>query len=268
MTTETYNLVFSGELARGADLAEAKRNIQGLFKVSAAQVDSLFSGKPIVLKKGLDFDTASKYRVAIKKAGCLVDVQAQAAAAPEKPVQKASFEARDPAPVSEPAAPAAEPKVEKPQESVSPVKSEPAPARAVASPASNRNEGSHFSYQDEIDAPNFDVAPSGSDLIQDSEREIVATAAVNVPSYSIRDAGADLLDEGEKSHVPERHVDTTGMDLAPAGADVLKPEERQSVAPRQVDTSALSLAEPGATLAEKKEEIPLPEPDISGLRLE
>jgi len=53
MPSERFNLVFSGDLARGADLAQAKKNLGRLFKISDEKVEALFSGKAITLKKNL-----------------------------------------------------------------------------------------------------------------------------------------------------------------------------------------------------------------------
>jgi len=92
---EIFDLVFKGELVKGAELGTVKSNIGKLFKMAPEKVEALFSGKAITLKKGLDFDAANRYRVAIKKAGARVDlvekkapVQSAAPASVAPPVQR------------------------------------------------------------------------------------------------------------------------------------------------------------------------------------
>jgi len=261
MSQELYDLVFSGQIVRGVEAAQAKRNLQQLFKVSDAQVETLFSGNPVVLKKGLDFDTATKYRVAIKKAGCLVDLreQPQQKAAPAPRAQgRAVFGEREPASPAEPPHPA--PAAEAQTPAPAPV----APAPKVSAAASSGG----FSYQSEIQAPDLSLAPAGDDLLQESERERPDPKQVDTSGLSLRAGGGTLVDSEEIERPQPRQVNVQEYDLAAAGSDLLKPEEREAVPVRDVDVSALSLAEPGGRLSEEKDDIPLPLPDISGLSLD
>lgn len=268
MANETYNLVFSGQLARGAEMVAAKRNIQALFKVSDAQLESLFSGNPVVLKKGLNFETATKYRVAIKKAGCLVDVQEQKAAAAPAPAPaargRAVFGAQEPTQ----AAQTAPVKTPEPTTKPEPALDEPTPTK-VATPvaAAKQSATGAFAYQDSIEAPALDIAPAGADLLNEFEKPKHEQREVDTAGLSVKPQGGDLIEDSERVHVEARQIDTSGLDVAPAGSDVLKPEERVQVKAVEVDISGISLAEVGSRLADEKEEIPLPEPDISGLAL-
>ena len=88
MNEERFDLVFSGELVAGFDVAQVKKNIQALFRIDDAKVLVLFSGKPIALRKGLDADAANKYRVAMKKAGARVDVVLSREPPPQAPSAK------------------------------------------------------------------------------------------------------------------------------------------------------------------------------------
>ena len=56
-----YNIIFRGTIAEGCDLAEVKRKLAVLYKVEVAQVERLFSGQPVTLKKHADYQTAMKY---------------------------------------------------------------------------------------------------------------------------------------------------------------------------------------------------------------
>ncbi len=257
MADEKYNLVFRGELVRGADPEQARRNIGQLFKVSEAQVNALFSGKPVVLKKNLDFATANKYRVAIKKAGCRVDLDEQQSAKPA-PAQggKAVFAVPD-GPAAAPQAAAPAPKAPEPAEPATPRPQ----VNADAPPPPPLPE------VEEVDAAEFDLAPTGSTLLSDNEREPVQAVSVDVSGYTVRELEGELLDDSEKTPFVERqiHVDAS---LAPVGADVLQDSEREQVDPVSVDISGLSVADAGEDLGQIKEEVEEKRPDISHLSVE
>ena len=70
-----YQILFEGKLTGERPLDEVKRNLAVLFKMKAEQVDALFTGKPVVIKRDIDQATALKYQAAFKKAGavCTVD---------------------------------------------------------------------------------------------------------------------------------------------------------------------------------------------------
>src|ERR1044071_6481430 len=74
-----YQVVFEGKLTGELPLDEVKRNLSALFKMKAEQVDALFSGKPVVIKRDIDQATALKYQAAFKKAGAICSVLSDAA---------------------------------------------------------------------------------------------------------------------------------------------------------------------------------------------
>ncbi|HEX5056417.1 MAG TPA: hypothetical protein VFX02_07950 [Gammaproteobacteria bacterium] len=74
-----YQVVFEGKLTGELPLDEVKRNLSVLFKMKAEQVDALFSGKPVVIKRDIDQATALKYQAAFKKAGAMCAVLSDAA---------------------------------------------------------------------------------------------------------------------------------------------------------------------------------------------
>jgi len=242
---EKFNLVFSGELARGADPASAKKNLGALFNISGEQVEKLFSGKRITLKKNLDFDTANKYRVAIKKAGCIAEVSAiEQKPAEQEKKPKAVFVTDAPAgsaPVSEAATP------EKPSED-----------RAV--------NNSH-SAPEKSDDSGLSLAPTGSSVLQESEREQVLPQQVATEHLSLAQSGENLLKPEEKTEVPALDI-AVNAELAPVGSDLLSEQEKESVESIKVDVSALSLAEAGADLEQINDEKVRVNPDVSHLSLE
>jgi len=285
MADDLFDIVFKGELVRTVDLATAKKNVGQLFKISGAKLEALFSGRTVVLKRNLTFEVASKYRVAIKKAGARVDVVPQKA--PEaKPKE---------APETSPPPVAARPPVSRgkavfgEQVSASRVQ-EPAPARA-ADAVGQVNEASFEDSQQAgafslappgadmvlpservhetpvvVDVSSLSCAPVGSDLVQPSERVHEAPVVVDISDISLKEMAGNLLDKSEQRHFEARNVDTSGIDVAPVGADVLTDSERPKVTPVQVDISALSVAEQGPRLSPERPKAP-PPPDVSGITL-
>jgi hypothetical protein len=79
MVGETYRIVFKGETLQPHSVAETKNALAQVFKLTPSQLDAMFSGKTVTIKKGLDEATARKYRLAFEKAG------ARAYVVPEKP---------------------------------------------------------------------------------------------------------------------------------------------------------------------------------------
>uniref|UniRef100_UPI00272CA04E hypothetical protein n=1 Tax=Pseudomonas sp. TaxID=306 RepID=UPI00272CA04E len=129
---QTFQIVFQGQVRPGYTLEQARTRLGQLFQAPERQLDVLFSGARVVIKQGLDQDSAAKYREAIERAGalCLVEPMQAAvggseqAAAPAQAVQAASGRPR--------------------------LRVQPRDAYMAA-------------FAD-VDAPDLDVAPLGSDL--------------------------------------------------------------------------------------------------------
>lgn len=81
-----FQVVFEGKLTGERPLDEVKRNLAALFKMKPEQVDALFTGKPVVIKRDIDQATALKYQAAFKKAGAVCSVLSDA---PENTAQRA-----------------------------------------------------------------------------------------------------------------------------------------------------------------------------------
>ena len=54
-------LVFYGEVLPGHDPVTVKASLASLLKLQANQIDTVFSGRRIVLRKGLSADESGKY---------------------------------------------------------------------------------------------------------------------------------------------------------------------------------------------------------------
>ena len=84
--TQLYQIAFDGTLTGEIAIEKVKSNLGAMFKMNATQVEALFSGKPIVIKRNVDQATAQKYQNAFKKAGAQCTLIAdRPAASPSKP---------------------------------------------------------------------------------------------------------------------------------------------------------------------------------------
>ncbi len=56
-----YRIIFAGEVLPGFEVSAVKRHLTQLMKLTDAQAERLFSGKPVTIKKGLDEEAAQRY---------------------------------------------------------------------------------------------------------------------------------------------------------------------------------------------------------------
>ena len=84
MSSQLYRVVFNGEINRGNTLAQVKRDLAALFQADAEVIEQLFTGRPIVLKQGLDAETAIQYVSAMSRAGAVSRMEPMPAGAPKK----------------------------------------------------------------------------------------------------------------------------------------------------------------------------------------
>lgn len=245
MSEERFDLVFCGELVAGFELAQVKENIQALFRIDEAKVNALFSGKPIPLRKGLDADSANKYRVAMKKAGARVDVILSRDSAPATSVKTAST------PASTPTQSAASNKATESGGFTTALGAQPL---VTAKP------------REPIKAPDFGMAAVGSILLRPEERVEVEAESVDVSHLSVAPQEGNILTEEELERPPGIVVTIPELDLADVGSDLLLPEERANPEPVMVDISGLSLGAPGERLAPPSPRPPSP-PNVDHIKL-
>ena len=92
---QLYQIVFDGTLTGEVETAQVKKNLAVMFKMNATQVEALFSGKPIVIKRNIDNATAKKYGAAFIKAGAKCTIIESSPSAPQSaPAPKQSSEQR------------------------------------------------------------------------------------------------------------------------------------------------------------------------------
>ena len=162
-----YEIAFSGQLVPGAQLELVKANLAKLFQADAQRIAQLFSGRRIVIKNNLDAAAAEKYRVTLERAGARVDVVdmdmlvEEVELAPPPPIE----------PVSAPVTPVAPRSVQ--------------PGRLQVAP---RDE--YMAAFSDVDAPDFGIAPVGSDL-QDARPDATAPQ-VDLSQFSLAPVGSDM----------------------------------------------------------------------------
>ncbi len=79
---DSFDIYFLGEMLPNADPQQVRRGVAKLFNMSEDAAERLFSGQALRVKKGIDADTASRYRHAFREAGALIQIVPQGAPAP------------------------------------------------------------------------------------------------------------------------------------------------------------------------------------------
>lgn len=74
MTTELYQITFSGEILPGFDRADVSHNIQTLFRISEDRAERLFSAGQSVIKSAISHSEALHYRNKLTEAGADVTI--------------------------------------------------------------------------------------------------------------------------------------------------------------------------------------------------
>ena len=179
-----YEIAFSGQLVPGAQPELVKANLAKLFQADAQRIAQLFSGRRIVIKNNLDAAAAEKYRVTLERAGARVEVV-------DMDMLIEEVELAPPPPAELVAAPA-----------VAPVAA--TPGRLQVAP---RDE--YMAAFSDVDAPDFGIAPVGSDL-QDARPEAQAPR-VDLSQFSLAPVGSDMGQA--KSTAPAPAPDTSHLKL-------------------------------------------------------
>ena len=215
MSEELFDLIFRGEVVKNVDVGQARKNVQQLFKIPAAKVDALFSGKPVVLKRGLTMDVANKYRVAIKKAGALVNVVAQ-----DNPIQQGASQ-------------------EKFANTASASTNDPQAGFTIAPVGADvLNVGEREAVLEKtFDLSEFSVRENDGPLLDADETLNEVSLGIDV-DWSIAPAGSELLTEDQKEHSDPVTLDLSGLSLDEVGVTLVEPKKDTVRAP---DVSHLSL---------------------------
>ena len=75
MPEDRYNIVFAGKLLSGTDPARTREKLGSTFRLDDAQLDNLFSGRPVVVKRDVDLITATRFQQAFLAAGARTEIE-------------------------------------------------------------------------------------------------------------------------------------------------------------------------------------------------
>lgn len=86
MPQPLFDVFFRGALLPDADPAEVRERLASLFGLSPAELERLFAGSAVCVKRAVDVDAAAQLRGRFRDAGALVDIRpAEATAKPPAP---------------------------------------------------------------------------------------------------------------------------------------------------------------------------------------
>jgi len=267
--SESFDIIFRGDILPGHTLPDVKARMAQLFKLDDAKLATVFSGRPVALKKQCDAAMAEKLKAVLTKAGAEIEVKsntpAPKAASPTSPAAAAP-EQSQPAPPSETPTPPPAP------EPASPSPATATPGEISLAPQSGflvaPEEHKHAEpVQVETDHIKLEGRKASFLLPDDEPGEVSEKPEIDAPEFGLFEAGADLLNDEEKREFVELELDLSNIDLAEVGADVLREEERETVIPVAVADLEADLAPAGSDMGEIKKAPPPPPPDTDHIDL-
>jgi len=224
-----YKLLFRGAIHADQHAAVVRPRLQALLKASDAQMDVMFSGKPVTIKKSVDEATAERYLDAFFKAGAKLELV-------------------------EAAAPAAQ-AVKQPEVAAKPA--------ATDSKANSTAE----SAQTEADNAAFQLADVGADLVAADERPAPVESPVATDHLTLANPGARLGTEAQAVEAQASAVDTSHLQLDQPGVRLGVPApEADDI--QQLLNFDFELGEVGEVLVESTPPVEPQLPDLSHLQLE
>ena len=222
MSDNEFAVVFKGQLVEGADPAQVRAKLAKLFNADAARVEAMFSGKTVIVKKGIDEDTAKQYKAVLAKAGAVALVARTGNKAQESAKQAQVEVAKEPAAAVPPTVDASTSAQAEP-----PAADTSAPEQAPAADESKAQSGP----PEAIDAT---IAEPGVILVEYKHLE---APDIDTSHLDVAEVGVDLV-EYKTVEAPE--FDLSGLTLDAPGPTLAEPRQ---IVPPEIDTSSLSLEE-------------------------
>ncbi len=232
--TQTYRLVFRGEVLEGQHQAVVKQRLGVALQLEGARLDALFTGKAVTVRKTADADTAARFQVAFKRAGARLRVMPISIDTPDAvtPIAAASTPSQD------------------------------APAFDVAPPGTRLADAAPTPSEPVVDTSHFTLAEVGSPMADPHTAPLVAVP--DTSHLSVADVGSNI---GEEIATPDIVVDVPAWKLANPGAS-LAPRKAAVAPPVDMDAINFDVAPPGARLAEADTKPQPAPPDTSHIRLQ
>ncbi|MGS2718164.1 hypothetical protein ACVBE9_08340 [Eionea flava] len=258
MFEKYFNIIFTGVIRDGFDEVSVKQKAQQIFKIDAAKIATLFSGKATVLKKNVDAVAAQKYQKVLHGIGMQTRVHPCQVAPLSSPsvnhvdnIAEEKSTAIDSLPVSS--------KV-----------SEDEPLRVLASDEADERIRDHQALTSKndghsmIDIPDWDIQQAGEWLTESKPYEgNEVPASLNKPlegvslapvasDLSEREAGNALLEISAPQFLADKPIDS--ITLSAVGDDLLSSSEQRVEAKASININHLTVeaAEGDLLLPEEK----------------
>jgi len=225
---QRYNVYFAGQLAEGHERVAVRAGLAKLFNANEQTLDTLFSGKPQLIKKACDKATALKYKQAMERAGAvpLVKLVEDSAGAPDEGAYSPPPQERAPPSVDTGSLDLCPDGTEvlRPEERTDSVEAEVDTSGLELDAAAQRLSE---------EAPPAPPAPDTGHLSMGEVGETIPTLpATDEPlnpdtdAISLSPQGTDFSDCNPPD-APPPQLDLSAIDLAPEGTDVLTEDERK-----------------------------------------
>lgn len=224
MSEEMFQILVNGTLTEGAMTEQVKQNIAKLFKTSVDKVEPMFSGRKMAVKKGLDKETALKYKAAINKAGLAAAVAPMTSEAAADTGNDTSSTSLDNASLAATGStmdetPAA------------------APANIDTSDLVMDSVGETLAEatpppKPDINIDQISMGEVGEDV---TEYTLPPEPDIDISKLDMGETGDDVM---QYEAVPDANIDISELSMADAGEDVMQHKE---VPPADIDTSNLKL---------------------------
>lgn len=75
MSEKRYRVLFDGKVAHGHDIDEVKTNLTNIFKLGEGKIEQFFTGRRVIVKRNIGYQSAMKYKMAFETAGALCAVE-------------------------------------------------------------------------------------------------------------------------------------------------------------------------------------------------
>lgn len=214
---ERYDVYFAGEVMAGFDARAVRDKLASVFNADQATLDKLFSGKAQLIKRDCDAATASKYKLALERAGAVPIIKSAAAAT--HTAATATTEATTTATPATKTAPGPSARAMTAAEKIALLAAAPDETRyqkrsPESTSADHRSTAGVVHPEIAPDSSGIVLAPAGTAVLREEERAEPVVREVDTSRLAIDSAATRLSDEAPPSPIPP---DTGHLSMAAAG---------------------------------------------------
>lgn len=192
MTEPLLDIYFTGRLHSGVTAEQAREHLARLFRTEPERLEHLFSGKPQLVKRGVDQAMADRYREALRQAGMQVAVRPHGTPMTAATPRRAPGLSLAP-PGTDLLRPSERQRITAIEVDISHLDlagPDPGPLALPATVAAALPDTSHLG-----------LAPAGSDLLDEAGRP-PAPAPLPAPAFELAPPGSQLLDGTSRRPTP------------------------------------------------------------------